>query len=44
VLSWNNSTENGYLIFEYRIINTGDSTITSLNAGLFADWDLGEHM
>jgi PKD repeat protein len=44
VLSWNNSTENGYLIFEYRIINTGDSTITGLNAGLFADWDLGEHM
>lgn len=44
VLSWNNSTENGYLIFEYRIINTGDSTLTGLNAGLFADWDLGEYV
>jgi subtilisin family serine protease/PKD repeat protein len=43
VLTWQNSTENGFIIFEYRIINTGDSAISGLNAGLFADWDLGEY-
>lgn len=42
VLAWENSTNNNYLVFEYRIINTGDSTLTGLSAGLFADWDLGE--
>ena len=40
VLIWNNPTENGYIIFEYRLINIGDSALTGLNAGLFADWDL----
>lgn len=39
-LAWDNPTENGYIIFEYRLINIGDSTLTGLNAGLFADWDL----
>jgi subtilisin family serine protease/PKD repeat protein len=43
VLAWDNPTENGYLIFEYRIINTGDSIISGINAGLFADWDLGDY-
>ncbi len=37
VLAWENASENGYLIFEYRIINTGDSTLSGLNAGMFAD-------
>jgi subtilisin family serine protease len=39
-LAWDNLTENGFIIFEYRIINTGDSALTGLNAGLFADWDI----
>jgi subtilisin family serine protease/PKD repeat protein len=43
ILAWDNSTANGYLIFEYRIINRGDSAINGLNAGIFADWDLGEY-
>ena len=43
VLTWQNSTENGFIIFEYRIINTGDSAISGLNAGLFTDWDLGDY-
>jgi len=43
VLAWKNASENGYLIFEYRIINTGDSTLSDLNAGIFTDWDLGDY-
>lgn len=42
VLAWDNATDDGYLIFEYRIINTGDSAFSKLNAGLFMDWDLGD--
>lgn len=41
-LTWENSTDDGYLIFEYRIINSGDSSLNNLNAGLYADWDLGD--
>lgn len=41
ILTWENNTNDGYIIFEYRIINSGDSALTGLNAGLFADWDLG---
>ena len=44
ILAWENNTNDGYLIFEYRLINNGDSALTSLNAGLFADWDLGEYL
>jgi len=43
VMAWDHSNENGYLIFEYRLINFGDTTLTNLNAGMFADWDLGDH-
>ncbi len=42
ILTWENNTNDGYIIFEYRIINTGDSMLNGLNAGLFADWDLGD--
>jgi PKD repeat protein len=40
VLTWDNPTDDGYIVFEYRIINIGDSALAGLNAGLFADWDL----
>jgi len=43
VLSWENATNDGYLIFEYRIVNAGDSTLNGFNAALYADWDLGEY-
>lgn len=43
ILGWSNNTNDGYLIFEYRVINTGDSVLNGLNAGLFADWDLGDY-
>ncbi len=43
VLTWDNLTQNGFLVFEYRIINIGDSAITGLNTGIFADWDLGNY-
>lgn len=43
ILTWENNTNDGYIIFEYRIINTGDSTLKGLNAGMFADWDLGAY-
>lgn len=42
VLAWDNVTNNGYIIFEYRIINTGDSVLNGLNTGIYADWDLGD--
>ncbi|NJN26441.1 MAG: S8 family serine peptidase [Cyclobacteriaceae bacterium] len=42
VLAWHEVGQEGSLIFEYRIINTGDSAISKLNAALFADWDLGD--
>lgn len=40
ILTWDNNTDDGYMIFEYRIINTGDSALNGLNVGMFADWDL----
>lgn len=43
ILTWENQTNDGFIIFEYRIINTGDSALNGLNAGLFADWDLGDY-
>ncbi|MCK5367707.1 MAG: S8 family serine peptidase, partial [Cyclobacteriaceae bacterium] len=39
VLAWSSNTNDGYIIFEYRIINIGDSVLTGLNTGLYADWD-----
>ena len=41
-LAWENSTNDGYIIYDYRIINTGDSTLNNLNLGLYADWDIGD--
>lgn len=41
-LAGENSGQNGFLIFEYRLINTGDSILHGLNAGIFADWNLGD--
>ena len=43
ILSWDKENNDAFLIFEYRIINTGDSTLKGINVGLFADWDLGDH-
>ncbi len=43
VLTWENNTQDGSVIFEYRIINNGDSALNGLNTGLFADWDLGDY-
>lgn len=43
ILTWENNTNDGYIVFEYRIVNSGDSTLTGLNAGLFADWNLGNY-
>ncbi|MCG8310026.1 MAG: S8 family serine peptidase [Cytophagales bacterium] len=43
ILAWDHTGDDGFLIFEYRIINTGDSALNGLNLGLFADWDLGAY-
>jgi subtilisin family serine protease len=40
ILGWNHDKNEGFLVFEYRIINIGDTAISGLNAGIFADWDL----
>ncbi len=44
VLAWENPGQSGFVIFQYRLINIGDSTLHDLNAGIFADWDLGDHI
>lgn len=40
ILGWDDDNESGYFVLEYRIVNTTDSIMDHLNAGLFADWDL----
>jgi len=31
-----------FIIFEYRVINTNDTTLSNLNIGHFVDWDINE--
>jgi len=42
VLAWEPEGNDGSVVFEFRLINTGDSTLTNLNAALYTDWDLGD--
>lgn len=43
VLTWKSTDDSNFLIFEYRIINEGDSALTGINAGLYADWDFDDY-
>ncbi len=42
-LAWQHNGDWGFLLFEYRLINTGDTALTGLNAGIYADWDVGDY-
>ncbi len=42
ILAWEPEGNDGSVVFEYRLINIGDSTLTGLNAVQYLDWDLGE--
>ncbi len=42
-LAWQHSGDNGFLLFEYRLINTGDTALSGLNAGMYTDWDVGDY-
>ncbi len=41
VLGWNGEENKNSLIIEYFVTNITDSTISDLDIGLFADWELG---
>ncbi len=38
--AWSAAPHNKYVIFQYVIKNTGASTLSTLYAGIFADWDI----
>ena len=42
-LAWQHTGDYGYLVFEYRLINTGDTAFNNLNAGMYVDWDMGDY-
>ncbi|MFH2035395.1 MAG: S8 family serine peptidase, partial [Candidatus Zixiibacteriota bacterium] len=39
--SWNDFPDNGFVIMEYDIKNTTDTTINDIFTGLYFDWDIG---
>ena len=39
-LGWENPENGPFIVVEYRLTNLTDSMMTSLDAGVFADWDL----
>ncbi len=39
-LGWKNPDHDNFIIMEYRLTNMTDSSMTGLDVGLFADWDL----
>lgn len=39
-LSWDKTGSGNYLVLEYRIVNTTDSTLNNVNMGLYVDWDI----
>ncbi len=42
VLAWEPEGNDGSVVFEYRLINIGDSTLNNLNLAMYTDWDLGD--
>ena len=40
ILGWNESADGDYVVLEYRVSNTGEAPVNSLNVGLFADWNI----
>ncbi len=40
--AWNTNPDRGYIIVEYVIRNIGNTTISNLHAGIFADWDVND--
>lgn len=38
--AWTSAGDRKYVIVEYKIRNSGTSTLSTLHAGIFADWDL----
>lgn len=41
IYGWNTSTDEGFVVLEYRLKNTTNDTIKQLALGVFADWNLG---
>lgn len=37
---WNTVGNKNYIVLDYKIINKGNSTLSSLYAGIFTDWDI----
>jgi hypothetical protein len=40
VLGWDDES---FFVVEYRLVNTGDSPISNLHAGMYADWNIGDY-
>ncbi|WP_299461299.1 T9SS type A sorting domain-containing protein [uncultured Microscilla sp.] len=38
---WNTTTDQGFVVIEYRIKNVTSDTIKQLSLGIFSDWNLG---
>lgn len=38
--AWTTAGDRKYVIVEYKIANTGTSTLSNMYAGIFADWDI----
>ncbi|MFD2513467.1 S8 family serine peptidase [Pontibacter locisalis] len=41
--AWQDAANQNFVILEYHIKNTTDTPFQNLHAGVFADWDIGEH-
>ncbi|WP_299823705.1 S8 family serine peptidase [uncultured Pontibacter sp.] len=41
--AWDSPNHQDYVVLEYLIKNTGEETLETVHAGLFADWDIGEY-
>ncbi len=42
-LAWSNPGDDKYVIVEYSIKNTGNSSLSNIWAGIFADWDIQDY-
>ncbi|MDZ7606127.1 MAG: S8/S53 family peptidase [Cyclobacteriaceae bacterium] len=42
ILAWEPEGDDGSVVFEYRLINIGDTTLNNLNTAIYTDWDLGD--
>lgn len=44
IKTWEQEPDNKYMIFEYKIINNGQESLSSIYAGIFADWFIQDYM